>query len=51
VEYKPLEKVRGFLNYVMQVYPSMIPYLRGFHGMLDSWRPNRIADGFDKRLN
>jgi hypothetical protein len=37
VEYKPLERVRGFLNYVMQVYPSMIPYLRGFHGTWKSW--------------
>ena len=51
VEYKPLEKVRGFLNYVMQVYPSMIPYLRGIHGTLHLWRTNRTADGFDKRLN
>jgi hypothetical protein len=51
VEHKPLERVRGFLNYAMQVYPLMIPYLRGFHGTLDSWRPNRTADGFDKRLN
>jgi len=51
VEHKPLEKIRGFLNYVMQVYPAMIPYLRGFHGTLDSWRTNRTADGFDKRVN
>jgi hypothetical protein len=51
VEHKPLERVRGFLNYVMPVYPSMIPYLRGFHGALDSWRSNRTADGFDKPLN
>jgi hypothetical protein len=51
VEHKPLEKIRCFLNYVMQVYPAMIPYLRGFHGTLDSWRSNRTADGFDKRVN
>ena len=37
VEYKPLDKVRGFLNYVMQVYPLMIPYLRGFHGTYRRW--------------
>jgi len=29
----------------------MIPYLRGFHGTLDSWRPNRTKDGFDGCLN
>jgi hypothetical protein len=46
-----LEKIRGFLNYVMQVYPAMIPYLRGFHGTLDSWRSSRTADRFDKRVN
>ena len=46
VEYKPLERVRGFLNYVMQVYPAIIPHLLGFHGTLDLWRPNRTADGF-----
>ena len=51
VEHKTLERIRGFLNYVMQVYPAMIPYLRGFHGTLDSWRSNRTADGFDKRVN
>ena len=36
VEHKHLDRIRGFLNYVMQVYPAMIPYLRGFHGTLDS---------------
>ena len=48
VEHKPLERIRGFLNYVMQVYPAMIPYLRGFHGTLDSWRSHWTADGFVK---
>jgi len=51
VEYKPLESIRGFLVYVAHAYPPMIPYLRGFHGTLDSWRPNRTKDGFDGRLN
>jgi len=51
MEYKPLERVRSFLNYIMQVYPLMIPYSRGFHETLDSWRQNCTADGFDKRLS
>jgi len=51
VEYKALESIRGFLVYVAQAYPPMVPYLRGFHGTLDSWRPNRTKDGFDGRLN
>jgi hypothetical protein len=51
VEFKPLESIRGFLVYIAQAYPPMIPYLRGFDGTLDSWRPNRTKDGFDGRLN
>jgi hypothetical protein len=47
VEYKPLERVRGFLNYVMQVYPAMIPYLRGC-----PWNVALVAsNGFNKQLN
>jgi hypothetical protein len=51
VEYKPLESIRGFLVYVAQAYHPMIPYLWGFHGTLDSWRPDRTKDDFDGRLN
>ena len=47
----PLESILGFLVYDAQAYPPMIPYLRGFHGTLDSWRPNRTKDGFDGCLN
>ncbi|GKY99201.1 hypothetical protein MPSEU_000875500 [Mayamaea pseudoterrestris] len=41
IEFKPLERFRGFLVYVGQTYRAMVPYLQGIHLTLDSWRPNR----------
>jgi hypothetical protein len=46
LEFKTLEKHRGFLVYVSRTYPSMVPYLRGIHLTLDSWRPWRKEDGW-----
>jgi hypothetical protein len=28
------------------MYPSMVPYLKGIHSTLDSWRPNRDEEGW-----
>jgi hypothetical protein len=44
--YKKLEQQRGFLVYVVRTYPLLVPYLKGIHLTLDSWRPNRDADGW-----
>ena len=44
--HKELERIRGFLVYVATTYEVMTPYLRGIHLTLDSWRPNRDADGW-----
>ena len=41
-----LEQMRGFLNYVVQTYKNMTPYLTGIHMTIDSWRPNRDEDGW-----
>ena len=38
---KDLLRRRGFLQYVTRTYPAMVPYMRGFHNTIDSWRPNR----------
>jgi hypothetical protein len=38
---KILESVRGFLVYVSMTYPSMVPYLKGIHQTLETWRSNR----------
>ena len=46
VEFKPLEKLRGFLVYLSRTYPSTTPYLKGLHLTLDSWRPNRDSEGW-----
>jgi hypothetical protein len=41
-----LESARGFLIYVSRTYTSMVPYLKGLHLTIDSWRPNRDEDGW-----
>ena len=46
LNHKALEKKRGFLVYVTRTYPCMVPYLKGIHLTLDSWRPNRGSDGW-----
>jgi hypothetical protein len=43
---KALEKKRGFLIYVTRTYPSMVPYLKGIHHTLESYRDTRRADGW-----
>lgn len=40
-----LTSVRGFLQYVSTTYPSMKPYMIGFHQTIDGWRPNRDDEG------
>jgi hypothetical protein len=46
IPHKELEKVRGFLVYVSLTYTGMVPYLKGIHLTLDSWRNNRDDDGW-----
>lgn len=43
---KQLERDRGFLNYVVQTFPCMTPYLIGYHMTIDSWRPGRDEEGW-----
>ncbi len=54
-ELKQLLSDRGFLVYVSQTYPAMVPYLKGIHLTVDSWRPNRDVDGWklplDSKIN
>ena len=37
---------RGFLVYVTQPYPAMVPYLKGVHLTLEMWRGGRDAEGW-----
>jgi len=46
MDYKTLESYRGFLIYVAQTYTTLVPYLKGIHLTLDSWRPNQDDDGW-----
>ncbi len=46
IDFKFLEKGRGFLVYFSRTYPSIVPYLKGIHLTLDSWRPNRDSEGW-----
>jgi hypothetical protein len=45
LNFKTLERQRGFLVYVTRTYPSLVPYLKGIHLTLDSWRPGRDQEG------
>jgi hypothetical protein len=44
--HKTAESFRGFLVYVAHTYTAMVPYLKGIHLSLDSWRANRDEDGW-----
>lgn len=44
LQYKPLERLRGFFVHLMRTYPVISPYLKGIHLTLDGWRPNRDPD-------
>jgi len=49
LEFKRLRSDRGFMVYVTQVYPSMKPYLKGFHLTLEMWRGDRNAERWKDR--
>jgi hypothetical protein len=46
IDFKELERCRGFLIYVSRTYKPFVPYLRGIHKTIDNWRPFRDADGW-----
>jgi hypothetical protein len=48
LNHKQLERSRGFLVYLAQSYPSLVPYLKGIHLTLDSWRLGRNDDGWKR---
>ena len=42
-----MESGHGFLIYITRrTYTTMIPYLKGLYLTIDSWQPNRDADGW-----
>jgi hypothetical protein len=46
VDYKNLERGRGFMIHVSVTYPQVTPFLKGWHLTIDSWRANRQVDGW-----
>ncbi len=44
--HKELLVDRGFLVYVTRLYPAMVPYLKGFHLTIETWRGGRDAKGW-----
>ena len=46
LNFKELERMRGFLIYVSRTYTAMTPYLKGLHQTIDSWRPYTREDGW-----
>jgi len=46
LDFKDLERGRGFLVYLSRTYPATTPFLKGIHLTLDSWRDGRDAEGW-----
>ena len=46
LEFRRLRSDRGFMVYVTQAYPSLKPYLKGFHLSLETWRGRRNDEGW-----
>ena len=46
LDFKNLERGRGFLVYLSRTYPATTPFLKGIHLTLDSWRDGRDSDGW-----
>eukprot|EP00980_Cylindrotheca_fusiformis_P012245 scaffold2984_cov80-Cylindrotheca_fusiformis.AAC.3 len=46
MQYKPLERDRGFLVHLSTTFKTMTPYLKGIHLTIDSWRANRDPAGW-----
>lgn len=46
VNHKLCKKHRGFLVCVSRTHAAMVPFLKGLHLTVDSWRTNRDEDGW-----
>ena len=44
--HKELLSDRGFLVYMTRTYPAMVPYLKGFHLTIETWRGSRYKEGY-----
>jgi hypothetical protein len=46
LERKPMLSGRGFLVHLSRTYPGFVPFMKGIHHTLESWRRGRDADGW-----
>ena len=46
LKYKDLERKRGFLGHLCMTYKFLVPFMKGLHLTIDSWRPMRDPDGW-----
>ena len=46
VNRKISERGRGFLIHLARTYPGMVPFLKGIHHTLETWRGGRDVDGW-----
>jgi predicted NAD/FAD-binding protein len=46
-----MELDRGFLIYVPQTYPAMVPFFKVIHLTLDGWRGGRDEQGWKRALS
>ena len=46
LDFKEMEKRRGFLVHLMMTFKFITPFLKGWHLTLDSWRPCRDREGY-----
>jgi hypothetical protein len=49
LSHKELLVDQGFLVYVARTYPAMVPYLKGFHLTIETWRGGRDSKGWKLR--
>jgi hypothetical protein len=46
LDHKDLGRKRGFLGHLALCYGSLVPFMKGFHLTIDSWRSNRPDSGW-----
>ena len=46
LSHKEMLSNQGFLVYVTRTYPVMVPYLKGFHLIIEMWHGGQDADGW-----
>ena len=45
VDYKFLQRVRGYFNYLEIPFNTTLPFVNAFHNTIDCWRDKRDVQG------